>query len=665
MNAPEPLDNATLNRTLPSLLDEACRHNPNGRALNRYADGAWQSLSTGDFRDRAEALALGLRALGLEPGDPVVLYMRSDPDFCLADMACLIAGVPDVPIYLEHSDEAAGQIVRETAATVLIVSDITLLERLEPLWSHTPHLSHLIVATPPDKSLPDALPASLQVTTFAELADRGTSSERNAADLKNALAPSDLATIIYTSGTTGTPKGVMLSHENISFNALASFSILPDLRRGEEVALSFLPLSHVFARTLYYGYLNYGTAVYFCEPDQLSEHLQGVAPTIMATVPRVLEKSYEQIRAKGEELRGVQRWLFDWALRLAHDYLAHDYLAHDEDVTRPPSGIRALPYKLADRLVFSTWRDGFGGRLRVATAGGAALRPHLVHVFGAAGVTVTQGYGTTESSPVISTNRPHNNHPGTVGRPIPGTEVTTTDEHELLTRGPHVMQGYWKRPDDTDNTVDVDGWLHTGDQAEVDDDGFVRITGRLKSLFKLSTGKYVMPTPIEDDLEASNLIDYAVVVGEGRKYCAALLFVDRAALARRAEAHRGDEDEVPEKTILEKGVLEKGVLEKGVLEKDEGLYEEVREAVARANHTLPAWSQVKRVALLSTPLTTDNGLLTPTLKVRRQNVLERHAETLRQLYRPDAAHEPTVLTIVSDEENDDNTDSSDDGSSEV
>ncbi|MDZ7704734.1 MAG: long-chain fatty acid--CoA ligase [Trueperaceae bacterium] len=620
VTAPEDSGDVVLGRTLPSLLDEACRHYGNERALNRYVDGAWQSLSTTAFRDRAEALALGLRTIGLEPPDRVAFYMRSDPDFCVADMACLMAGLTDVPIYLTHSDEAVRHIVTETEARALIVSDAALLGEIAFLWRDGDGggPEHLILATSPDnlaESLPDDLPDTLNVTTLERLEQDGRSADEDAAALRDGIRPDDLATIIYTSGTTGTPKGVMLSHENISFNALAAFSGLPGLARRDEVAISFLPLSHVFARTLYYGYLNYGTAVYFTEPDDLGDHLQGVAPTIMATVPRVLEKVLDRIKARGRSLSGVQRWLFAWSFGVAERY----------DVTDPPSGLDAVQHRLADTLAFSRWREGFGGRLRWVIVGGAALRPKLGHMLGAAGLDVLQGYGLTETSPVISFNRPDDNRPETVGPPIAGTEVTLSDEQEILTRGPHVMQGYFRQPDKTAETIDDDGWLHTGDRGELSDDGFLKITGRLKNLFKLSTGKYVMPQPIEDDLAGQDVIDHAVVVGEGRKYCAALLFIDAAQLAACAD---------------ERGVTRDEALV------DAAFRERVKEAVARANAPLPHWSRVKRAALIDAELTTDNGMLTPTLKVRRQKVVDDYHDRVEAIYDADPDQEPTILEII-------------------
>ena len=309
--------------------------------------------------------------------------------------------------------------------------------------------------------------------------------------LRASVRADDLATIIYTSGTTGTPKGVMLSHENMSSNVMAAFTGLPDLRRGQEVAVSFLPLTHVFARTLHYGFLAWGMAVYFTTPERLRDHLKEVKPTMFATVPRVLERVFEGILKAGADLSGVQKPIFDWAVALARRF----------EPGKDGGPVYSTQRRAAAKLVFDRWQGAMGGRLKLVIAGGAAVRPELVRVFGAAGVSVLQGYGLTETGPVIAFNRPGSNRPGTVGELLPGTEAKLTKQGELLARGPQVMLGYYNNPEATAGAVDADGWFHTGDLAEITD-GFVTITGRLKNLFKLSTGKYVTPQPLEAALEA-------------------------------------------------------------------------------------------------------------------------------------------------------------------
>ncbi len=534
--APEHTGHAVLGRTLPSLLDEACHNNPNARAFNQLHEGVWQPLSTDDFRTQAEALALGLTELGLKKGERVAFYTHSDLSFCLLDMACLIAGLVSVPIYLTHTPEAIHFILDETQAKALAVSDAALLADVKPLLNEVKSVTSLLIY---ESEEGDAAVLERPLLTYAEVQGRGEEVRRNKSDavkkLRATLQPDDLATVIYTSGTTGTPKGVMLSHENLSSNAVAAFSGIHELRRGEEVALSFLPLTHVFARTLQYGYMAWGVAVYFTTPDRVGEHLRDVEPTVFSTVPRVLEKVYERILTAGSALSGTKKRLFDWALELARRYR----------VGKAPSQLYALQLRAADRLVLTKWRAALGGEMRLVIVGGAALRPELVHLFGAVGVNVLQGYGLTETSPIIAYNRPETNRAGTVGQVLAGVEVKLSDTGEILTRGPHIMKGYYNNPEETNKAIDEEGWFHTGDLGEMSEDGFLRITGRVKNLFKLSTGKYVMPQPLEALLETDDLIETALVVGEGEKYTAALLFLSQDQLKSFAK-RSGLEMELPE-----------------------------------------------------------------------------------------------------------------------
>ena len=615
--APSESGEAVLGRTLPSLLNEACERWPNPKALNERTESGWRSLSTEDFRRQAQEAALGLLELGLNRGDRVLFYTHSDLSFCGPDMACLSAGLVSVPLYLTHSEGAIRHILGEAEAKALVVSDEALFEEIKPLLDAARGLETVILMRSTGGTETDTLEPNL--ITWESVRERGRGAHDDVAEaaarLESLLSPTDLGTLIYTSGTTGRPKGVMLSHENLSYNALTAFSGLPDIKPGEEVALSFLPLTHVFARALHYGYLQRGVAVYFGTPDSLREDLREVKPTLFASVPRVLEKAYERILAAGEALTGVKRGLFDWALELAKAY----------DVTREPAGRYAWSLRLADRLVLSKWREALGGRVRFVIVGGAALRGDLVNVFGAAKVNVLQGYGLTETSPVITYNRPGHNRPGTVGVPLPGVEVTLNKEGEILTRGPHVMGGYYKNPDATARAIDAEGWFHTGDLGTFTDDGFLTITGRVKNMFKLSTGKYVMPQPLEAKLEADPLIEHALIVGDGEKYCAALVFVNQEAL-QNAARRWGDEDA-------------------GLGSEDARAH--FKDLIKAANAEMPHWSQVKKVALLSENLTIDNGMLTPTLKVRRPKVLEAYKAYLESIYRsaPQGETQGVVLEI--------------------
>jgi long-chain acyl-CoA synthetase len=419
-------------------------------------------------------------------------------------------------------------------------------------------------------------------------------------DLKSQVKPHDLATIIYTSGTTGLPKGVMLTHENISSNAVSSALAMTGYEFGKEVALSFLPLTHIFARTLQYFCIWTSTSIYYSHPDLVREHYKEVKPTFFAAVPRVIEKAYERILATGASLTGAKKKLFDWSLALARRY----------EVGKEPTGLYKVQLDLASRLVFSKWREALGGRVKYAVLGGAATRPELVNIFGAAGVNLLQGYGLTETSPVVSFNRPGKNRPGTSGTALEGVEIKISEEGEILTRGPHVMKGYYKNPEATKEVMTDDGWFRTGDLGEMDKDGYLKITGRIKNLFKLSTGKYVMPQPLEEKLESSSLIDVAQIVGDSEKYCGALLFINR--------------------TFLENMTSQKGV---EALKSPE-VKTHLTELFNEANKGLSSWETLKKVALILDELTIDNGMLTPKLSVKRHEVVERYKAYIDELYRP-------------------------------
>ena len=604
-----------LGRTLPSLLDEAAAERPNPRALNQPTAAGWEPLGTEAFRRRAERMALGLRAMGLERGDRVTFYTHSDVSFVLGDMACLLAGLVTVPIYLTHAEAALKHILRESEARAMLVSDPALLAAVRPYLAADARMA-LVALWSGEASGADL--GAARLTSYRELEEAGARRLQDAPDaaerLRAEVRASDVATLIYTSGTTGLPKGVVLTHENLTSNVVAAFTGLYTFRPGAaEVVLSFLPLTHIFARTLQYGVMWYGSSVYFGDPSRVSEDLRAVRPTFFASVPRVLEKAFDRIVAAGAALHGPSRRIFGWALARARAY----------DVERPPRGAAGLAHALADRLVYARWREALGGRLRTVIVGGAALRAELATVFRAAGVDVLQGYGLTETSPVIAFNRPDHNRPGTVGLPLAGTEVGLAEDGEVLTRGPHVMRGYFRRDEQTAEVIDDDGWFHTGDLGALDEDGFLRITGRIKHLFKLSTGKFVMPQPLEERLMTSPLVDTALVVGEGEKYCAALLFVAGDELAAVLGEPVG-----PEALARSRA---------------QGIY---RDLVAAANRDMPHWSTVKRFALIADELTMAGGAVTPKLSVRREVVLGDYRAVVEALYRGGRAAPGSVVVEV-------------------
>ncbi|MDX1546446.1 MAG: long-chain fatty acid--CoA ligase [Rhodothermales bacterium] len=606
--APPASGEAILGRTLPQLLDDACERFTSPRAFNQPgADGGWTPISLDAFRRSADETALGLHAMGLDRGDPIGFYLESDAHFCIADMGCLIGGFVDVPIYLSSADDVIAYVLDHAGCRAVFVTNGDRLAEIAGLLPQAPRVRHVIVAEPSEEGavrLPEGVELWSLESVRAEGRARMEADPEAAAALRAAIEPNDLATIIYTSGTTGRPKGVMLTHENISYNALTAYSGLEGYRPGPdgETVLSFLPLTHIFARTLYYGALAYGSPIYFTTPADLVEALQHVRPTTFATVPRVLEKVYARIQEKTLEATGMKRMLGEWALRKAQTY----------ELGQERSG---PGFWLADRLVYAKWRAALGGNVRFVIAGGAALHPDLANVFGAAGVPVLQGYGLTETSPVITYNRPGRNRAGTVGLPMPGLEVAIADDGEILTRGPHVMQGYYREPEKTAEVLDADGWFHTGDIGTFTDEGYLKITDRKKSLFKLSTGKYVMPQPLEIRLGSEALIEHGIVVGSGRKYCAALLFPDEDALRAWARSQGVPAD----------GPIAALLREPQVVARYEAL-------VDRANEGMEPWSTIKRFVLVPDHLTVENEMLTPTLKVKRPKVRERFAKHIEALY---------------------------------
>lgn len=563
-----------LNRTLPSLIDGVDLNAPainNDRALSQWRQGKWQDISTADLRQAVQELALGLEKFDLKRGDRVALMMHSDINFAIADLGTLLAGLVNVPIDLTQTIENILFILQQVNTPLLVVSNRDLLDQMLPYLWEVPSLKAVIVADmqagehtdltlqgqematllgePPPTPAPDAclqiphllcdtqtqhpcppvpLPRPLRVCALSEVRRWGQHQWMPPAiqALQEALSPQDLATIIYIASDTKRPKGVMLTHQNMSANALAAFSSYPNLPTGPaETVLLFLPLTHIFARVFLYGHLAWGHSIYFSDPNHLVKHLRRIKPTLLVTVPRLLEKVHERIADQCHHLSRFDRQVLRWAIRLTRPF----------DPNQPPQGLYRWQLQLADRLVFAKWRQGFGGQLKACISGGAALSSDLVQFFSAAGIPVYQGYGLTETSGVLCYNRPGQNRPGTVGLPIPGVEIALAPDQEILVRAPFVMQGYYQDVAATEKVLTPDRWLHTGDLGHLSADGFLTITGVKKSLFKLCTGKYVSPRPLEAELMASPLVAQAITVGANRKFCAMVIVPEFEALQFQAQ----------------------------------------------------------------------------------------------------------------------------------
>lgn len=635
-------------RTLPSLLDEACDRTPNAKAFNQRTETGWQPMSNQVFRVAAEVTALGLLELGLEKGDRVALLMYSDVNFCVADFGCLLANLVDIPIDLTQTIEHIIFTLQHSEAKVLVISNLDLLEQISPYFHDTPALQYVVVVgvlangqrhsdplphlvshaapqgdtvtipesvglqlpmllSPPLAHPHGGFPQCIQVLSWDDLHASGRShySPTQLQHLRANLSPDDLATIIYIPDATGQMQGVMLTHENLTGNALAAFTSISDLERGDrEVALTFLPLNHVLARVLLYGHMNYGHSIYFSSPNRLMKHLKDVRPTLLITVPLLLNKIYSKILEKGNQASwlSISQRLFNWALQVAKHY----------ELEHPPTGLYKLQLMMADWVVLSKWRSLFGGRLKYLISGGSALKAELATVFGAAGIRILQGYGLTQASAVVCFNRGRFNRAGTVGIPIPQVEVAIAEDSEILVRAPYVTPGFYKNPEATRELIDDQGWLHTGDLGEIQD-GFLKITGLKKSLFKLVTGKYIAPQPIETRLMQSPLVERAIAVGAEQKFCGLLIVPKLEALQRYAHTHGID---LPDEALLEHPCIT-------------ALYHSLVEA---ANCHLAYWATVKRFRLINQPFTLENGLLKADNVPNRAQVLHTFAPEIASLF---------------------------------
>lgn len=505
-----------LGRTLPSLLEEACALRPNATALNQWTEAGWRSLSNQEFRTKAEILALGLLNLGLIHGDRVALLMPSDVNFAIADMGCLMAGLVDVPIDLTQTLETIVLVIEQSGSKALLVANLDLLEQVLPYLEQVSELEYILIAEVPEEwrsSNPQRIYSFNQISQNADSADR-------VQKLYQSLSPQDLATLIYVPGEDGQWLGVMLAHENLSGNALAAFASLSRLHWGaEDIVLSFLPLTHVFARCLLYGHFYYGHTIYFSSANRVFKHLKEVRPTILATVPLLLERLYSKTMDQAERLTSRRERI---ALAVTLWFAKRHKLGH--------SRTDALLQKFVTRFGLSQWRSLFGNRLKYVLCGGAALKPELVAVFAAAGLDIYQGYGLTQASAIVSCNRDRANRAGTVGKLIEGVEVAIAPDQEILVRGAYVMRGYYQDAEATKAEIDKQGWLHTGDLGAITADGFLQVTGQKKALFKLASGKYIAPRPIQARLKASALVKDAIVVGAGQKGCGALIVPNLEAL---------------------------------------------------------------------------------------------------------------------------------------
>jgi len=568
--------------------------------------GAWEPVSWAAMADDVQALGLSLLDLGVRPGDRVAILSENRPEWAVADLAALSIGAVTVPIYTTLAAPEIAHILTDSAASVVIVSIDRHADTIETIRPTLPALAHVIQIEPrPFGVFPRG------VAWYGELLGLGRSSRAGAPAFFGrvaALAPSALASLVYTSGTTGPPKGVMLTHDNFLSNCRACAQVIPVTEQDH--TLSFLPLSHVFERMAgYYFILYVGGAIAYAESlEAVAANLPEVRPTVVCAVPRFYEKLHARVLETVQRGSPVKRAVFAWATTVGRRVAEH------HAASRSLSPALALQRALADHLVFRKLRARLGGRLRFFISGGAPLARELAEFFYGAGILILEGYGLTETSPVIACNTPTALRFGTVGRPIPGVEVRLADDGEILTRGPHIMPGYYRNPAATCEVLEPDGWFHTGDIGHLDADGFLAITDRKKELIVTAGGKKIPPAAVEQRLKSDPAIADAVVLGDRRPYLTALLVPNLSALADHA-AQAGLDTRDPAALVRHPQVTAWYEAKLRALQRDQAPFE-----------------QIKRFALLEAPFSQEAGELTPTLKVRRRVIAQRYAARIDAMY---------------------------------
>ena len=588
--------------TLVQLFFDAVERYDKPDALQSKVNGVYQPISHRTLATRVQHIGLGLRARGLAPGARVGILSENRPEWAIADYACLTSGLVDVPVYPTLPSEQVAYILNDAGVEAVFVSTAVQAAKVAEVRAQLPRLRHVI-------GFGDTRWPGVDLT-FAELEARGSeAAAREPATRYRSEAlsarPDDLATLIYTSGTTGEPKGVMLTHDNFYSNVKVCADVLPF---RNDVALSFLPLSHVFERMGDYLMMACGVSIAYAESiDTVPANMQEVRPTVMMSVPRLYEKMYARVLENALAGGAVKKRIFFWARAVA-DKWADETLAG-----RTPRGLLALAYRVAQKLVFSKLKARTGGRMRYFVSGGAPLAPEINKFFFAAGLTILEGYGLTETSPVIAVNTPQHFRIGTVGRPIPGVEVTIASDGEILTRGPHVMKGYYNKPEATREAIDADGWFHTGDIGELRD-GFLAITDRKKDIIATAGGKKIAPQPIENMIKTNKYVSQAVMLGDKRKFPVVLVVPNFEQLERWAKIKNllwTDRRQLINLPLVQ------AKMEKEVLRKLSGL----------ASFETP-----KKVGLLETDFSIESGEMTPSHKVKRRVIEQRYSGHIDRLY---------------------------------
>ncbi|KAA3440725.1 AMP-dependent synthetase/ligase [Rufibacter hautae] len=578
------------------LLTNQLEQFPQPDCLAAKINGEWVKYSTQQVLETANKLSLALIKSGIRKDDKVALISMNRPEWTFADYGIQQTGAVSVPLYPTITVEDYRYILKDSETKLILVSTEDLYNKVKEAVSDVPGVQEIYTF--------DHVPGAKHWSELLKMADGEDSATLE--PYKAAVQPTDLLSIIYTSGTTGAPKGVMLSHNNLVSNFTSVMPYVPVNK--EHRALSFLPLCHIYERMVSCIYFSVGVSIYFAESiEKVGDNLKEVGPHIFVTVPRLLEKVYDKIVAKGGELTGVKKGLFFWALGLGQKY-----------DTRTSSGaFYDLQLKLARKLIFSKWQEALGGNVRVIVSGGAALQPRLARVFWGANIRIMEGYGLTETSPVIAVNRyePENNVIGTVGPAVDGVEIKIAEDGEILTRSQSVMVGYYKRPDLTAEVIDPDGWFHTGDIGELVEGKFLKITDRKKEMFKTSGGKYIAPQLIENKLKESLVVEQVMVVGEGEKFPAALIVPAFDGLQEwcriRSIPYTNNEDMLQKPEVLAK----------------------FQKEVDKANEHLAQYEKIKKFVLLPKLWSVETGEMTPKLSIKRKVITNNNRSLIENLYR--------------------------------
>lgn len=567
-------------------------------ALVTKQNGAWVKTSTREYLEKANTISRALLRMGIQKNDKIAIISSNNrTEWHIMDIGVLQTGAQTIPIYPTISESDYEYILNHSEAMYCFVSDEEVLGKVNSIRSNVPKLKEVF-----------SFNEIAGCKNWSELLELGKdeSNQNEVEDRKNDVKPLELATIIYTSGTTGKPKGVMLSHNNIVSNVLDSAERIP-FDPGKSRALSFLPICHIYERMVTYIYQYYGVAIYFGESiEKISDNIKEVHPNVMTGVPRLIEKVYEKIIAKGSELTGIKKKLFFWAIELGLKY--------------EPYGANGFWYemelKLARKLIFSKWKAGLGGKLDLIVNGSAALQPRLARIFAAAEIYVMEGYGLSETSPVISVNDLRNKgfKIGTAGRIIQNVEVKIASDGEILCKGPNVMMGYYKDDVLTKEAI-VDGYFHTGDIGEVDADGFLRITDRKKEMFKTSGGKYIAPQLLENAMKQSRFIEQIMVIGDGQKMPAAFIQPNFEFVKEWAKLHKLDIGKTNEEIIANPEVIKR-----------------IHQEVETVNEKFGNWEKIKRFELTPDLWTVPAGHLTPTMKLKRKVVMEKYINLFHKIY---------------------------------